>query len=65
MDLIDSGELQDAQRAYLEFLDDDKDEKLRYQAVKEMIEKKGQRLIVNIGKFKIFKWSHWSKTITV
>ena len=50
MALVDSGALHEAQTAYLSFLDDDRDEKIRHQAVKEMIEHKGQRLIVNIGK---------------
>ena len=50
MALVDSGALNEAQTAYLSFLDDDRDEKVRHQAVKEMIEQKGQRLIVNIGK---------------
>ena len=48
MDLIDSGAIQEAQQEYLRFLDD-KDEKVYFQAVKEMIEKKATRLIVNIG----------------
>ena len=48
MDLIDSGAIQEAQQEYLRFLDD-KDEKVYYQSVKEMIEKKSTRLIVNIG----------------
>ena len=52
MALVDSGALNEAQTAYLSFLDDDRDEKVRHQAVKEMIEQKGQRLIVNIGELR-------------
>jgi len=48
MDLLDNGQIQEAQGQYLKFLDD-KDDKEHYQQVKTMIEKKSQRLIINMG----------------
>ena len=44
MALADSGALHEAQTAYLSFLDDDRDEKIRHQAVKEMIEHRYQNI---------------------
>ena len=49
MDLLDNAQIQEAQGQYLKFLDD-KDDKEHYQQVKTMIEKKSQRLIINMGK---------------
>ena len=53
MDLLDNAQIQEAQGQYLKFLDD-KDDKEHYQQVKTMIEKKSQRLIINMGESSLY-----------
>ena len=60
MDLLDNAQIQEAQGQYLKFLDD-KDDKEHYQQVKTMIEKKSQRLIINMGKGRASSMkTHWN-----